>query len=153
MENFEILFNELYQISKMTYLIGDHVSVSRENVNGQPNTDGGYGFIIELNVIDTTVCIRCTVENIVERNVNVSRVRSSNIASITGLFRTRSSQITQPTMLASPQPLRKVVATVTFVDVSKVSFIVRFSNEKYSHSLTKYLNNWLTKEKAWLQKK
>ena len=94
MENFEILFNELYQISKMTYLIGDHVSVSRENVNGQPNTDGGYGFIIELNVIDTTVCIRCTVENIVERNVNVSQVRSSNINSITGLFRARSSQIT-----------------------------------------------------------
>ena len=66
MENFEILFNELYQISKMTSQIGDHVSVSRENVNGQPNTDGEYGFIIELNVIDTTVCIRCTVEIIVE---------------------------------------------------------------------------------------
>ena len=55
-------------------------------------------------------------------------------------------------MLASPQSLRKVAATVTFADVSKVSFIVRFSNEKYSHSLTKYLNNLLTKEKAWLQK-
>ena len=94
MDNFEILLNELYQISKMTYWIEDHVSVSRENLNGPPSTDGGYGFIIELNVIATTACIRCTVENIVERNVNVSRVRSSNIASITGLFRTRSSQIT-----------------------------------------------------------
>ena len=74
MENFEILLNELYQISTMTYRIEDHVSVSRENINGQPSTDGGYGFIIELSVIDTTVCIRYPVGNIVERNGNVSRV-------------------------------------------------------------------------------
>ena len=47
MDNFEILLNELYQISKMTYRIGYYVSVSRENVNGQPNIDGGYGFMIE----------------------------------------------------------------------------------------------------------
>ena len=70
MENFEILLNELYQISKMAYRIGDHASVSRENVNGQPNTDGRYGLIIELSVIDTTVRIRYPVGNIVERRVN-----------------------------------------------------------------------------------
>ena len=72
----------------------DHVSASRKNLNRQPNIDGGYGFIIELSVIDTIGCIRYLVGNIVERNVNVSRVRSSNIARITGLFRARSSQIT-----------------------------------------------------------
>ena len=70
-----------------------------------------------MSIIDTTVCIRYPVGNIVERNGNVSRVRSRNIAIITGLFRTRSSQITQPTMLAPPQPPKKVVATVTFTDV------------------------------------
>lgn len=73
--------------------------------------------MIELGVIDTTVYIRYPVGNIIERNVNVSRARSSNITSITGIFRTKSSQITQPTILVSPQPPKKVVATVTFTDV------------------------------------
>ena len=56
-------------------------------------------------------------------------------------------------MLAPPRPPKKVVATVTFADVLKESFKFRFSNEKCSHLLTKYLSDGLTKEKAWLQKR
>ena len=46
-------------------------------------------------------------------------------------------------MLAPPEPTKKVVATVTFADVLKESFKFRFSNEKYSHPLTKYLSDKL----------
>ena len=70
----------------MTYQIGDYVSVSGENVNGQPNTEGGCSFIIELSLIDTTVCTPYSVGNIVERNISISRVRSSNINSITQFY-------------------------------------------------------------------
>ena len=62
MENFEMLWNKLYQFSSMTYRIRDHISVYRENINGQPNRDWEYCFIIELSVIDTIACICCLVE-------------------------------------------------------------------------------------------
>lgn len=51
-------------------------------------------------------------------------------------------------MLAPPQPPKKAVDTVTFADVLKEPFKFRFSNDKDSNQLTKYLSDGLTKVKA-----
>lgn len=92
--------------------IGDHVNVKHLYRCGVPNSEGGYVWVQEISKGNSTVTVKYVVSNFIEEHIDMNRLFKSPINTITGVFKTRSSDVTQGGVY-TPDPVTPNINTPT----------------------------------------
>ena len=147
--------------------IGDCVELDKESRSGAPDSEGGVGFIDQLNP-DGTFDIRWVLGNRGEKNVRPQRILSMNPLALTAR-RSSSSAVERPSILCpSHQPESRAAdaassrlnsaATAAPVAAGPVGVsIMMLQSKKWSkfdrgpNPLLKYLHDGKRRENGWLR--
>ena len=144
--------------SNLDFKIGDLVHVKPIYRLNKTNSEGGYGCVVDLCDESTTVSVRYVVTNSIEEGVDITRLLKTPLNTITGVFRTRSTDINQPGSYTPATPTVETTTT-TPTETNEYTTLQSILLQSYkwnyktntTHPLVDYLQQGLSKDPGWLK--
>lgn len=155
--------SELPETSKMDiernlkFQIGDTVYLKAKYRVIMPNSEGGYGWITGKCENSELFQVRYVINNIMEENIDLTRLMNTPVDSITGVFMTRSNNIVQEVCynpnLTTPTINTTLETTIyyTLTNVLLKSYNWKYNEDTTTHPLVIFLKYGINKQPVWIK--